>query len=104
MNPSPLPDIIEVDSLRGKMFQWNNQQEHPTSCFAKKLFYSGYFAGKIDPVLGVAGKMKYICWETFQENVLLNGHYGRKAAKIFLELWTIFENLLKSRMFVMKHT
>ena len=35
------------------------------SCSAKKLFYSGCFAGKIDPVLCVAGKMKYICWETF---------------------------------------
>ena len=39
-------------------------QEHPTSCSAEKLFYIGYFAGKIDPVLCVAGKMKYICWET----------------------------------------
>ena len=62
------------------------------------------FAGEIDPVLGVAGKMKYICWETFQENFLLNGHYRREGPKIFLELWTIFENLLKSWMFVMKHT
>ena len=35
-------------------------KEHPTSCSAKKLFYSGYFAEKIDPVLCVAGKMKYI--------------------------------------------
>ena len=33
----------------------------------KKLFCSGYFAGKIDPVLCGAGKMKYICWETFQK-------------------------------------
>ena len=40
-------------------------QEHPMSCSAKKLLYSGYFAGKIDPVLCVAGKMKYIGWETF---------------------------------------
>ena len=39
--------------------------EHPTSCSAKKLFCSGYFAGKIDPVLCV--KMKYICCETFRK-------------------------------------
>ena len=39
--------------------------EAPNVLFCKKkLFYSGYFAGKIDPVLCVAGKMKYICWET----------------------------------------
>ena len=44
-----------------------NLQEHPMSCSAKKLFYSGYFAGKFDPVLCAAGKMKYICWETFQK-------------------------------------
>ena len=25
VNPLPLPDIMEVDSLRGKMFQRNNQ-------------------------------------------------------------------------------
>ena len=43
----------------------------------KKLFYSGYFAGKIDPVLCLAGKMNYICWETFLKNFLLNGHYRR---------------------------
>ena len=30
----------------------------PNELFCKKLFYSGYFAGKIDPVLCVAGKMK----------------------------------------------
>ena len=30
------------------------------SCSAKKLFYSGYFAEKIDLVLCVASKMKYI--------------------------------------------
>ena len=35
------------------------------SCSAKKLFYSGYFAGKIDPVLCVADKTKYSCWEAF---------------------------------------
>ena len=57
-------------------------QEHPTSCSAEKLFYCGYFAGKIDPVLCVAGKMKYICWETFLANFLLNGHYRREAEKI----------------------
>ena len=33
------------------------------SCSAKNLLYSGYFAGEIDPVLCVAGKMKYICCE-----------------------------------------
>ena len=32
-----------------------------------ELFCSGYFAGKIDPILCVAGKMKCICWETFQK-------------------------------------
>ena len=42
--------------------------------------------------------------QTFLENVLLNRHYGREAAKIFLTLRTIFDNLLKSWMFVMKHT
>ena len=40
------------------------------SCSAKKMFYSGYFAGKIDLVLCVAGKMNYICQETFLENFL----------------------------------
>ena len=49
-------------------------QEHPTSCSAKKLFYSGYFAGKIDPVLCVAGKIKYIV-----------GIIAREAAKIFFK-------------------
>ena len=56
----------------------------------KKLFYSGYSAGKIDSVLCVAGKMKYICWETFLEKFLLNRHYGREAAnffKILHNLW-----------------
>ena len=38
------------------------------SCSAKKLFYNGYSAGEIDPVLCVAGKIKYICWEIFWEN------------------------------------
>ena len=32
--------------------------------FKKKLFYSGYFAGKTDSLLYLAGKMKYICWQT----------------------------------------
>ena len=50
-----------------------------------------YFAGKIYPVLCLAGKMKYICWETFSKNFLLNGHCRRKAVKMFSELWTIFE-------------
>ena len=31
--------------------------------------------------------MKYICWETFLENCLLNGHYRREAAKIFFRTW-----------------
>ena len=51
------------------------------------------------------------CWQCevhlladFLENVLLNGHYRREAAKVFLELCTIFENLLKLWMFVMKRT
>ena len=74
------------------------------SCSGKKLLYSWYFAGKIAPVLCVAGKMKYISWETFLAIFLLNGHYRRKAAKIFLELWTILENLLKLWMFMMKRT
>ena len=80
------------------------KQEHPTSCSAEKLFYSGYFAGKLDPVLCVAGKMKYICWETFLANFLLNGHYRRERRKFVSELWTIFENLMKLWMFVMKRT
>ena len=58
----------------------------------KKLFYSGYSAGKIDPALCVAGKMKYICWENFLENCLLNGHYRLEEAKIFLRTW---DNLQK---------
>ena len=74
------------------------------SCSAKKLFYSGYSAGKIDPVLCVVGKMKYICWETLLEKFLSNGHYHHEAEKFPLELWTIFENLLKLWMFVMKRT
>ena len=44
---------------------------------------SGYFAGKIEPVLCLACKVKYICWVTFY---LLNGHYRRKTAKILLTL------------------
>ena len=43
-------------------------QEHPTSCSEKKLFQSGYSAGKIDPVLCLAGKVNYVCWEIFLEN------------------------------------
>ena len=70
----------------------------------KKLFYSGYVAGKIGPVLCVAGKMKYISWEPFFSNFLLNVHYRPEAAKFFLELLTIFENLLKLWMFMMKCT
>ena len=40
---------------------WSTQR----AVLQKKLFYSWYFAGKIDQVLCLAGKMKYICWETF---------------------------------------
>ena len=76
----------------------------PNKSSEKKLFYSGYSAGKIIPVLCVAGKMKYICWETCLENFLLNGRYRREAAKIFLGLWTISENFLKLWMFVIKRT
>ena len=32
----------------------------------------------------VDSKMNYICWETFLENVLLNGHYRRKATLDYL--------------------
>ena len=46
--------------------------------------------------------MKYISWETFSENVLLNGHYLCELVKFLSELWTIFENLLKLWMLVMK--
>ena len=74
---------------------FNISWEHQASCSAKKLFYSGYFAGKIDPVLCVAGKRKYICWKTFLKNFLLNGIIAAKRRKLFLELWTIFANLLK---------
>ena len=65
----------------------------PTSSSAKKLFYNGNFAGKID----TAGKL-------FLKNSSLNGHYRREAVKIVLELCTIFENLLKLWMIVMKRT
>ena len=59
----------------------------------KKLFYSGYFAGKIDPVLCVAGKMKYIVGNRPRsgENVFKN--FGQ-SLKILLKLW----------MFMMKRT
>ena len=63
----------------------------------------GMLYGKLI-ALRVAGKRKCICWETFLENFLLNGHYHCEAAKTFLELWTIFENLLKLWMFLMKRT
>ena len=52
----------------------------------------------------LAGKMKYICWETVFKNFLLNGHCRREAAIVYLELWTIFENLMKLWIFVMKRT
>ena len=78
-------------------------QEHPTSCSAKEAVLQWVFAEKIDPVLCVADKVKYICWETL-ENFLLNEHSGREAAKMFFRLWAMFENLLKLWMFVMKRT
>ena len=81
-----------------------NRQEHTSSCSAKKLFYSGYFPEKIDPVLCLPGKMKYICRETLLKNFLLNGHYPCEAAEFFLKTCIIFENLLKLWMFVMKRT
>ena len=31
VNPLPRPDIMEVDSLRGKMFCWDNQSRWPLS-------------------------------------------------------------------------
>ena len=69
---------------------WGHAPSLPPSLLKWKyplwVFYSGYFPGKIDPVLCLPGKMKYICWETFLKNFLLNGHYRREAAKIFLEL------------------
>ena len=67
----------------------------PNELFCKKLFYSGYFAGKIVPVLCVADKMKYICWETFQKTFVKSGHYHHQTEKSFVELRRIFENLLK---------
>ena len=36
----------------------------PNELFCKNLFCSRYFAGKIDSLLCLAGKMKYIYWET----------------------------------------
>ena len=36
--------------------------------------------------------MKYLCWETFLKNVLLNGHCRRKVAKI---LFRTLDNLRK---------
>ena len=67
----------------------------PNKLFCKKLFYSGYFAGKIDPVLCVADKMKYICLETFQKTFIKSGHYRHETEKNVVELWRIFENLQK---------
>ena len=55
----------------------------PKELFCKiAVLQWAFFAGKTDPVLCLAGKMKYICWETFSKNFLLHGHYRRKAAKI----------------------
>ena len=48
--------------------------------------------------------MKYICWETFQKIFYEMGIIAEKRRKFFLELWTIFENLLKLWIFAMKHT
>ena len=100
MKLSPVTLIIGTTSVHAC-----RHQEHTTSCSAKSLqFYSAYFAGKIDPVFCVADKMKYVFWETYLENFLSKRHYRRKAPKFFLELWTVFENLLKLWMLVMKHT
>ena len=63
-NPNIFSDVLDGCFPYYMVIPWCIQ-EHPTSCSAEKLFYSGYFAGKIDPVLCAAGKMKYICWETF---------------------------------------
>ena len=76
----------------------------PNELFCKKALLQWAFCWETWSSLCVAGKMNYICWETFLENLLLNGYYRRKGAKFFLERWSIFENLLKLWMFVMKRT
>ena len=49
----------------------------------QKAVLSEYFAGKIDPVLCLAGQIKYICWENCFKNFSLNGHYRSEPAKVF---------------------
>ena len=39
----------------------------PNELFHKKAVLQWVFPGKIDPVLCFAGKVKYICWETFKK-------------------------------------
>ena len=83
----------------------NVRDEHPTSYSAGKAVLQWVF-----------------CWEnwssfmcSWQDEIhllgafflaifLLNVHYRPEAAKFFLELLTIFENLLKLWMFMMKCT
>ena len=45
----------------------------PNELFCKKDVLQWVFAGKIDPVSYVAGKMKYVCWETFQKTLYQMG-------------------------------
>ena len=45
---------------------WPNVRSTQRAVLQKlKLFYSGYFDGKIDLLVCLAGKTKYICWEPF---------------------------------------
>ena len=44
--------------------------------------------------------MKYICWETFSKTFCEMGIVASKRRNFFLELWKIFENLVKLWMFV----
>ena len=47
-------EFFEFENPTHKISEQSNVLSlHPTSCSTKKLFYSGYFAGKIDPVLYV---------------------------------------------------
>ena len=70
------------------------------NCSAKMLFCSGYFAGKIDSLLCLAGKMKYICWETNHKFLCEMVIIAAKRGKFF---WNL-ENFLKLWMFTMKCT
>ena len=67
-------------------------QEHPTSCSAEKLFYNEYFAGKTDPVLCVAGKMKHICWQTFFRKLFVKWALSPPSGEI---LFRTLDNLWK---------